>query len=65
MRTRRPFAQLTADEAAALVRHDTLVGFSGFTPAGSVKAVTAALARRAAALNASGNPLRLRVITGA
>jgi acetyl-CoA hydrolase len=65
MRTRRPFAQLTADEAAALVRHDTLVGFSGFTPAGSVKAVPAALARRAAALNASGIPLRVRVITGA
>ena len=65
MKTRRPFAQLTAEEAAALVRHDTLVGFSGFTPAGSAKAVPAALARRAAALNASGIPLRVRVLTGA
>ena len=39
MRTRRPFAQLTADEAAALVRHDTLVGFSGFTPVSTTSPV--------------------------
>ncbi len=60
-----PFTRLTADEAAALVRHDTLVGFSGFTPAGSAKAVPAALARRAKTAHAAGTPLRERVITGA
>jgi len=58
-------ALLTADEAAALIRHEDTVGFSGFTPAGSPKAIPAALARRAQAEHAAGRPLQIGVLTGA
>lgn len=56
---------LTADEAAALIRHEDTVGFSGFTAAGSPKAIPAALARRAQAEHAAGRPLQIGVLTGA
>lgn len=59
------FASLTADEAAALIPDGALVGFSGFTPAGSAKAVPRALTARARALHARGEPYRLRVLAGA
>lgn len=59
------FPKLTADEAAALIPHDALVGFSGFTPAGAAKAVPRALAARAKSLHASGEPYQIRVLTGA
>src|SRR5512147_1769561 len=58
-------AFLTADEAAALIRHEDTVGFSGFTPAGSPKAIPAALARRAEAEHAAGRPFQIGVLTGA
>jgi len=64
MRT-SPFARLTADEAAGLVPDGSLVGFSGFTPAGSAKAVPRALAARARACHARGEPYRIRVLAGA
>ncbi|MDR1497153.1 MAG: succinate CoA transferase [Puniceicoccales bacterium] len=60
-----PFPVLTADEAAALVPHASAVGFSGFTPAGAAKIVPSALARRATALHAKGEPWRIGVLTGA
>lgn len=60
-----PFATLTPEEAAALVRHDTLVGFSGFTPAGAAKLVPRALAARALRLHGRGEPFHVRVLTGA
>ena len=59
------FATLTADEAAALIPDGALVGFSGFTPAGSAKAVPRALTARARALHARGESHRLRVLAGA
>lgn len=59
------FPELTADEAAELIGDGAFVGFSGFTAAGSPKAVPEALARRARALHARGEPFRLRVLTGA
>ncbi len=58
-------AVLTAEEAAALIRHEDTVGFSGFTAAGSPKAVPAALARRAKAEHAAGRPFQIGVLTGA
>ena len=60
-----PFARLSPEEAAALVDHDTLVGFSGFTPAGAAKLVPRALAARARSLHEAGTPFHVRVITGA
>jgi propionyl-CoA:succinyl-CoA transferase len=59
------FARLTPEDAASLVEHDTLIGFSGFTPAGAAKLVPQALARRAQALHEAGRPFHVRVITGA
>lgn len=59
------FPRLTADEAAALIRNEDAIGFSGFTPAGAAKAVPRALAARAKALHARGEPMRVRVLTGA
>jgi acetyl-CoA hydrolase len=58
-------AFLTAEEAAGLIRHDDTVAFSGFTPAGSPKAVPAALAKRAQAEHAAGRPFQIGVLTGA
>lgn len=60
-----PFPTLTADEAAALIPDGALVAFSGFTPAGSAKAVPRALAARARAAHARGEPYRVRVLAGA
>lgn len=59
------FPVLTAEEAAALIPHDALVGFSGFTPAGAAKAVPRAIAGRANELHAAGKPYQIRVLTGA
>lgn len=36
---------LTPEEAASLIKHGHHIGLSGFTPAGTAKAVTAALAK--------------------
>jgi propionyl-CoA:succinyl-CoA transferase len=59
------FPQMSAEEAAALIPDGAFVGFSGFTPAGAVKAVPRALAARARQLHADGLPFKIRVLTGA
>lgn len=56
---------ITADQAAAFVNHDDNVGFSGFTPAGSPKAIPTAIAKRAEAEHAKGNPFQIGMFTGA
>lgn len=60
-----PFPFLSADEAAACVRHDETIAFGGFTAAGSPKSIPPALAARARAEHDAGRPFRLGVITGA
>ncbi len=62
---RLPFPILTAEEAANLIQDGQTIGFSGFTPAGSAKAIPAALAARAKAEHAAGRPFRVGVLTGA
>jgi propionyl-CoA:succinyl-CoA transferase len=59
------FPILSADEAAGLIPHGAMVGVSGFTPAGSPKAVPRALANRAKALHESGQPFQIRLLSGA
>lgn len=59
------FPTLTAQEAASLVPHGAMVGVSGFTPAGSPKAVPRALAERARALHQAGQPFQVRLLSGA
>lgn len=56
---------LSAAEAASLIPHGSNVGLSGFTPAGTAKAVTAELARRAEAEHAAGRPFQVSIFTGA
>lgn len=56
---------ITAEEAATFVHHDDNVGFSGFTPAGCPKAVPGAIAERAEAEHAKGNPFQIGMFTGA
>ncbi len=65
MRGTTAFPVLTAEEAAELIPHGAMVAFSGFTPAGSAKAVPQALARRARQLHDEGTPFQIRVLTGA
>jgi acetyl-CoA hydrolase len=59
------FPILTSDEAAQVIHHGDLVGFSGFSAAATPKAVPAAIARKAAAAHQNGNEFRIRVLTGA
>ena len=47
-----PYPILTPEEAAALIQNGETIGFSGFTPAGSPKAIPRALAERAKAEHA-------------
>ena len=65
MATGHTFPTLSAEEAAELIPHGAMVGVSGFTPAGSPKAVPRALARRARGLHESGEPFQIRVLSGA
>ncbi len=60
-----PFPTLTAAEAAGLILHGQTLGFSGFTPAGAVKAIPAALAERAEREHAAGREFKVGLLTGA
>jgi succinate CoA transferase len=59
------YPELTAEEAAALIGHGQVIGFSGFTSAGAAKAVPPALAKRAQTEHEAGRPFQVGVITGA
>lgn len=56
---------LTAEEAASFVNNGDQVGFSGFTPAGSPKVVSKAIAAKAISEHNAGRPFKIGVITGA
>lgn len=59
------FPKITAEDAAGMIFDGATIGFSGFTPAGAVKAVPRALAQRARQEHERGNSFRVRVLTGA
>lgn len=59
------FPTLTADEAAAMIPDGSMVAVSGFTPAGSPKAIPRALAARAKEIHAAGRPFQIRLLSGA
>jgi len=59
------FPRISAEEAASMIKHGQTVAFSGFTPAGSAKAVPRALARLAKDIHSRGEPFKLNVLTGA
>lgn len=56
---------ITAAEAAALIKNGQSLGLSGFTPAGSPKAVTRELAKIAEEEHAKGNEFKVNLFTGA
>jgi propionyl-CoA:succinyl-CoA transferase len=59
------FPELTPAEAAALIQNGMNVGFSGFTPAGTPKAIPMAIADRANAEHAAGRDFKIGILTGA
>ena len=61
----KQYAEMTAEEAAALIENNDIVGFSGFTPAGAAKEIPTQIARRAEAEHAAGREFKIGVITGA
>lgn len=56
---------ISAEDAAMLIENDNNIGFSGFTAAGSPKAVSEALAKRAVKEHEAGRPFKVGVFTGA
>lgn len=56
---------ITAEEAASHIKHNDNVAFSGFTPAGSPKAVSKALAALAKKEHEQGKPFKIGMFTGA
>lgn len=58
------YPELTAEEAADLIKNDDVVGIGGFSSVGTPKAVPGALARKAEAEHAKGNEFRVGLITG-
>jgi len=59
------FNYISAAEAASLIKNGYNIGLSGFTPAGTPKAVTAELAKIAEAEHAEGRPFQIGIFTGA
>ena len=59
------FNIISAAEAASYIKHGYNVGLSGFTPAGSPKAVTPEIAKIAIAEHEAGRPFQIGLFTGA
>lgn len=53
---------MTAAEAASLIKDGEIIALSGFTPAGSPKAVTAELAKQAEEKHARGEQFQVGII---
>ena len=54
--------RMSAEEAAEIIQHDDMVAFSGFTPAGSPKALPNAIAQLACERHQVGQPFQLSLI---
>lgn len=59
------YKTLTPEQAAELVNNGDTVGFSGFTAAGTPKAVPQAIAKKAEKEHQAGKPFKISVFTGA
>ncbi len=59
------FTRITAAEAAAMIKHGDNIALSGFTPAGTPKAVTAEIAKIAVAEHEAGRDFQIGIFTGA
>jgi succinate CoA transferase len=59
------FTRITAAEAASLIKNGDNIALSGFTPAGTPKAVTAEIAKIAHTEHEQGRPFQIGIFTGA
>jgi acetyl-CoA hydrolase len=59
------FRELTAQEAASYIKNGDMIGFSGFTAAGSPKIVPRVIAQMAKDFHAQGKPFTIDMISGA
>lgn len=59
------FLRISAAEAASLIKNGDNIALSGFTPAGTPKAVTAELAKVAHSEHEAGRPFQVGIFTGA
>lgn len=59
------YTRMTAADAAALIKNGDTLGMSGFTPAGTAKAVTRELAKIATAEHEAGREFKVNIFTGA
>ena len=59
------YTRITAAEAAAMIKNGENLGISGFTPAGTAKAVTRELAKIAKAEHEAGREFKVGILTGA
>lgn len=59
------FPRITPEEAASQIQHGQTCAFSGFTPAGSPKVITEALAKIAESEHRAGRDFQIGVLTGA
>lgn len=59
------YTRITAAEAAAMIKNGDNIGLSGFTPAGTAKAVTRELAKIAEAEHLAGREFKVGLFTGA
>lgn len=59
------YKRITAAEAASMIRNGENIGLSGFTPAGTAKAVTKELAKIAQAEHEAGREFKVGLFTGA
>lgn len=59
------FKVISASEAASMIKDGMNVGFSGFTAAGSPKAIACEIAKIAEKEHAEGKPFKIGVLTGA
>ena len=59
------FQLISAAEAAGYIKHGYNIGLSGFTPAGTPKAITPEVAKIAEAEHAAGRPFQIGIFTGA
>ena len=59
------YTRITAAEAAAMIKNGENLGLSGFTPAGTAKAVTRELAKIAKSEHEAGREFKVGILTGA
>jgi len=59
------FTYISAAEAASFIKDGDILGLSGFTPAGTPKAVTMELAKIAEEEHRNGRPFQVSILTGA